>query len=115
MRRQIYRMDQETEITKGRLLKLHRQGRIKILPPKHMGKDTKFILKSKTIDAIIILVVLIGGQIFNIDIANEEISTIVYSAMAVLAGVLGVWGRMKASKGLTITPTKKEVEPSSEE
>ena len=71
-----------------------------------MGTEnhSKFFLKSKTIDAIVVLLVLLAGQLFGVELVNEEITTVAYSALAVVSGILGVWGRIKASKPLKVTP-----------
>lgn len=96
-------MNSEESLTKGRLYKLYHEGRVVVLPSSNheaviqskMKKKNPF--KSKTIDAIILLLALSLNQLFGVYVPEDNVGELVYAVVTMASAAFAIWGRVKAS------------------
>lgn len=68
-----------------------------------MSEETKAWWQSRTILGIVIMVAAQVLKYLKVDIANEELTQIVYLAAETLGASLAIWGRVKARKAIRRT------------
>jgi uncharacterized membrane protein len=68
-----------------------------------MNEETKAWWQSRTILGIVIMLAAQVLKYLKVDIANEELSSIVYLAAETLGASLAIWGRVKARKAIKRT------------
>jgi hypothetical protein len=68
-----------------------------------MSEETKAWWQSRTILGIVIMLAAQVLKYLKVDIANEELSSIVYLAAETLGASLAIWGRVKARKAIKRT------------
>lgn len=75
---------------------------------KKAGKtmETKNFLKSKTIWGVLLMGIPWVGEHVGIKLAEEDVAKYLDIAIQVVGFILALWGRFKATKSLTVAPTK---------
>jgi hypothetical protein len=79
-----------------------------------MSEETKAWWQSRTILGIVIMLAAQVLKYLKVDIANEELSSIVYLAAETLGASLAIWGRVKARKAIKRTRPGGKYNPQAE-
>lgn len=77
----------------------------RVLPPKNMNpSNPKFMLKSKTVDAAVVLLLMALNLAFDIKVPEDTQQQLVYGLSMIIAAGVVIWGRIDAKDKIKIKP-----------